>query len=199
MQVGSPPPTRGTRVFYVVILDAFGITPAYAGNTLHTKSRIRCSRDHPRLRGEHFAGLAKRIRPVGSPPPTRGTHLLYQIATNCRRITPAYAGNTHSGSGEESACRDHPRLRGEHGTTAPDKASPAGSPPPTRGTLLFFAFFIPPARITPAYAGNTFYNCFANSKLWDHPRLRGEHSKIYCNRWINVGSPPPTRGTHVRG
>ena len=52
------------------------------------------------------------------------------------------------------------------------------------------------ARITPAYAGNT---CSAESRecmFRDHPRLRGEHFKIVSVSPTELGSPPPTRGTH---
>ena len=50
-------------------------------------------------------------------------------------------------------------------------------------------------RITPAYAGNT--DCFYmyRDRVWDHPRLRGEHFDEE-KRTIHIqGSPPPTRGT----
>ena len=51
---GSPPPTRGTRFEYVPLLISTGITPAYAGNTELISITINISKDHPRLRGEHY-------------------------------------------------------------------------------------------------------------------------------------------------
>ena len=70
-----------------------------------------------------------------------------------------------------------------------------GSPPPTRGTLRPKNSAIAGRRITPAYAGNTSKNLLANPDLQDHPRLRGEHDGFKIFYALNVGSPPPTRGT----
>ena len=51
--IGSPPLTRGIpRVPYSESIP-FGITPAYAGNTLSAISFFELVRDHPRLRGEY--------------------------------------------------------------------------------------------------------------------------------------------------
>ena len=51
--LGSPPPTRGTPDVPDAPDVPDGITPAYAGNTSNPAADIACSRDHPRLRGEH--------------------------------------------------------------------------------------------------------------------------------------------------
>ena len=50
--------------------------------------------DHPRLRGEHDKNLPLEDKTSGSPPPTRGTQLLFEALINFTGITPAYAGNT---------------------------------------------------------------------------------------------------------
>ena len=71
-----------------------------------------------------------------------------------------------------------------------------GSPPPTRGTLMVSDFKESLLGITPAYAGNTVLPTERYKILWDHPRLRGEHS-VFVPPYPNLrGSPPPTRGTH---
>ncbi len=70
---GSPPPTRGTRGRNMTAKNSFGITPAYAGNTPPNSHPLKFSRDHPRLRGEHFLKYANSGISTGSPPPTRGT------------------------------------------------------------------------------------------------------------------------------
>ena len=71
--LGSPPPTRGTLYSCAVVSELARITPAYAGNTLVKDGYLIASKDHPRLRGEHFAGTCFFLNVVGSPPPTRGT------------------------------------------------------------------------------------------------------------------------------
>ena len=131
----------------------------------------------------------------GSPPPTRGTLVSVGITTPFTRITPAYAGNTHFCLFSSTAHWDHPRLRGEHEGRVYKKEVNVGSPPPTRGTLRPKNSAIAGRRITPAYAGNTSKNLLANPDLQDHPRLRGEHDGFKIFYALNVGSPPPTRGT----
>ena len=70
-------------------------------------------------------------------------------------ITPAYAGNTIFAV-LFAKCVE-------------------GSPPPTRGTLIYNALQLASSRITPAYAGNTQGEVINELCDWDHPRLRGEH------------------------
>ena len=70
---------------------------------------------------------------------------------------------------------DHPRLRGEHNFDVPFSAVSPGSPPPTRGTLLIVESLPMRPGITPAYAGNTFFQLGNTVFQGDHPRLRGEH------------------------
>ena len=54
LTVGSPPPTRGILLIVEYSPVRFGITPAYAGNTLYKYIIVSACRDHPRLRGEYY-------------------------------------------------------------------------------------------------------------------------------------------------
>ena len=173
--VGSPPPTRGTLFFFMPIQLKFRITPAYAGNTILGEILCRQVRDHPRLRGEHVARQDSLIKETG--------------------ITPAYAGNTAIINIHIIVFQDHPRLRGEHLDFFRYVIKHIGSPPPTRGTLIITVYIQRQARITPAYAGNTLLNLPMNLIVWDHPRLRGEHTILTKQEQLKMGSPPPTRGT----
>ena len=73
-QAGSSPHTRGAPPTDDRKRPNLGIIPAYAGST----SAVSCRRgrrwDHPRIRGEHGAGLSNRRRSEGSSPHTRGAH-----------------------------------------------------------------------------------------------------------------------------
>ena len=93
-QEGSPPLTRGTRESFIERICYYGITPAYAGNTLNGVTKCVIWRDHPRLRGEH--DLSIKLLPLygGSPPLTRGTLIDGAKGLASFGITPAYAGNT---------------------------------------------------------------------------------------------------------
>ena len=69
-----------------------------------------------------------------------------------------------------------------------------GSPPHTRGIRVGQSFAGDEVGITPAHAGNTLKSAEPSSRIWDHPRTRGEYS---CPIQISedpAGSPPHTRG-----
>jgi len=135
------------------------------------------------------------IHRLGSPPPTRGTYRRQNYRSFLIGITPAYAGNISTLTGNKTGFWDHPRLRGEH--SAPPSAGflKLGSPPPTRGTFFADKLRTVVGRITPAYAGNISRRLRLGRSIRDHPRLRGEHlaDKIFAVG--DQGSPPPTRGT----
>ena len=71
-----------------------GLTPAFAGNTSPGSSRWPSRSAHPRIRGEYPAGTVVTNDGNGSPPHSRGIHLLTADATIGARLTPAFAGNT---------------------------------------------------------------------------------------------------------
>ena len=157
--------------------------------------RDRIAEDHPRLRGEHVICPHTSGLPMGSPPLTRGTHLMRIPDRSSGRITPAYAGNTSCTQCGYSREWDHPRLRGEHALNLLEYYHNWGSPPLTRGTLGGNLYLILHPGITPAYAGNTHYPCCRFLFCWDHPRLRGEHTVLTKLLRLQQGSPPLTRGT----
>ena len=53
------------------------------------------------------------------------------------------------------------------------------------------------SRITPAYAGTTFWSETHHSSCWDHPRLRGNYKDTISNAISGAGSPPLTRELHA--
>ena len=132
--LGSPPLTRGTQQRRDGRGKQQGITPAYAGNTNKSEYGRRRSRDHPRLRGEHYSVQWENAPLGGSPPLTRGTPNSTTEYPKMYRITPAYAGNTTTYCLKITCCGDHPRLRGEHCLEKPQRGIFPGSPPHTRGT-----------------------------------------------------------------
>ena len=192
---GSPPLTRGTLKCYMLTVVSGRITPAYAGNTEATTLLIGASRDHPRLRGEHYKNKPFPKMKKGSPPLTRGTLSFSQSELKDYGITPAYAGNTNRWC--ERSCKfwDHPRLRGEHRLYLLPIGTATGSPPLTRGTQAKHHILATKCRITPAYAGNTYYKSKSFPVGGDHPRLRGEHNISLKSIKFRLGSPPLTRGT----
>ena len=132
---------------------------------------------------------------MGSPPHTRGTRCHQSLLPLPFRITPAYTGNTQFRSFNHPLPEDHPRIHGEHYTAVKGQASDEGSPPHTRGTLVFYISSIALIRITPAYTGNTGLKSAWGSVKQDHPRIHGEHHTELTQIESVQGSPPHTRGT----
>ena len=98
---------------------------------------------------------------------------LSKVSTTVR-ITPAYAGKSQPSQLPEKLCWDHPRLCGEKKEAERKLNYDRGSPPPMRGKV----FDLPPQtfqdRITPAYAGKSFFPTESRLLYQDHPRLCGE-------------------------
>ena len=155
-----------------------------AGSSPHTRgapqSPMRSaalSRDHPRIRGEHFQdrsvrGLVLRIipayagstqqpvqsfyRPRGSSPHTRGAH------------STAHFDNHRTW--------DHPRIRGEHlielgknSTSSGIIPAYAGSTATSAGVIWLWVGSSPHTRGALTSGSDTAH------VLQDHPRIRGEH------------------------
>ena len=69
------------------------------------------------------------------------------------RITPAHAGTSPAGEAADPVRSDHPRTRGDKKVDIRPQQIERGSPPHTRGQVLFFVAYMIRGRITPAHAG----------------------------------------------
>ena len=154
------------------------ITPAYAGTTFSYIVVVYFHQDHPRLRGDHSSPGDGRDALAGSPPLTRGPRVPPDKAPRAMGITPAYAGTTKASEMMSDDTQDHPRLRGDHEGTGQGTQSSPGSPPLTRGPRISRNRRWRCPRITPAYAGTTHRDCVDVGAAEDHPRLRGDHTKL---------------------
>ena len=154
-----------------------GIIPAYAGNTDGVKYIcFACTGSSPRMRGTPTVA------------PTN------QAMTG---IIPAYAGNTRRRSCRSASTWDHPRVCGEHSAQCGAVRIPQGSSPRMRGTRDNTARTGQTSGIIPAYAGNTRFFRGRCTRLWDHPRVCGEHGRVSLALRVGRGSSPRMRGTHV--
>ena len=110
------------------------------------------------------------------------------------RITPAYAGKRTRESSRTSSSGDHPRLCGEKTDAIKTDDLAVGSPPPMRGKAETAGRIQATSRITPAYAGKSFFVFMLRFRAGDHPRLCGEKSLLFRQHLSFRGSPPPMRG-----
>ena len=91
---GSPPHMRGTEFRVIQKLAILRITPAHAGNSLHSSSRSQAHGDHPRTCGEQAKSVIRSFWIQGSPPHMRGTDETPHAPHMVVGITPAHAGNS---------------------------------------------------------------------------------------------------------
>ena len=175
-----------------------GIIPACAGNTLHAEAGLMPVRDHPRMCGEHLDVNDSDGDGWGSSPHVRGTQIIHYIFIIYMGIIPACAGNTADYGGFVLRRRDHPRMCGEHSKTKPPFMSCAGSSPHVRGTPPSMASGAPADGIIPACAGNTVRSRVRLPRVWDHPRMCGEHTHVLLCAGVSAGSSPHVRGTPMK-
>ena len=109
-------------------------------------------------------------------------------------ITPAYAGKRDDKQTCTTTRKDHPRVCGEKASLNALIAVPSGSPPRMRGKAAITARRVPAARITPAYAGKSFFRLLVFHRPWDHPRVCGEKPGFPQVGEFVSGSPPRMRG-----
>ena len=194
MSSGSSPHTRGAHTQPSDSGPTLGIIPAYAGSTRRLRPPWIAAGDHPRIRGEHLSYQEFPAGGLGSSPHTRGALLSVSARELLSRIIPAYAGSTPGCGTCPTSRREHPRIRGEHGTIWSAMNPVTGSSPHTRGAPSSSHTFVPHSGIIPAYAGSTDARRSSSTAISDHPRIRGEHchlSRLAPPIW---GSSPHTRG-----
>ena len=88
-------------------------------------------------------------------------------------------------------------MRGEHWQVTIEGGGLEGSSPHARGTLLHAYDRRVDGGIIPACAGNTPVRVLRRQRPGDHPRMRGEHSKVGWNGAEGKGSSPHARGTRA--
>ena len=151
-------------------------------------------RAHPRSRGENV-GCAIGIDPrVGSSPLTRGKPWKISETGEKTRLIPAHAGKTSSALTGQTACRAHPRSRGENlGRRSRLRGTP-GSSPLTRGKPERGLHRPERGRLIPAHAGKTHTSSYRGANARAHPRSRGENLLQGSGQRFADGSSPLTRG-----
>ncbi len=192
---GSSPLARGTHLCFIVEMVGNRFIPAGAGNTTTTRRTTMRDPVHPRWRGEHDGGPARRVAADGSSPLARGTPEQHQAVVIDHRFIPAGAGNTPALQHPLLRAAVHPRWRGEHARAARRKRRGRGSSPLARGTLFHQWHKSPRNRFIPAGAGNTWWLRLWSRPLAVHPRWRGEHVSQSQFSVSRHGSSPLARGT----
>ena len=97
---GSSPHARGALLPQAIMCSLSGIIPACAGSTAGVSTSASKSRDHPRMRGEHWCRCSIHGARLGSSPHARGAHGYRHRPSQWSRIIPACAGSTDAPAAE---------------------------------------------------------------------------------------------------
>ena len=133
-------------------------------------------------------------RGTGSSPHARGALLHETGGRRGSRIIPACAGSTRWRTERSALTRDHPRMRGEHLTSAPVPIVQVGSSPHARGARQAGEDHERVGGIIPACAGSTRGKHLFRLDTGNHPRMRGEHFSLRAEQLVLSGSSPHARG-----
>ncbi len=192
---GSSPRGRGTLSFGKSLTLTLRFIPAWAGNIHADIPRSTTQSVHPRVGGEHASARVKTLTACGSSPRGRGTLNLGSAAHSVIRFIPAWAGNITDDPYRAARTPVHPRVGGEHRSSAKLITSSYGSSPRGRGTYQRPELPVCRCRFIPAWAGNISPSSFVYLKDPVHPRVGGEH-EIFSPVWTSSnGSSPRGRGT----
>ena len=195
---GSSPRARGALAIDRMANRWHGIIPACAGSTRACDTSKRPVGDHPRVRGEHPAASGDTGGSKGSSPRARGAQRPVRRPGDRDGIIPACAGSTSGTPQARRQRRDHPRVRGEHYFSRSFGIDSTGSSPRARGALVQGDGGRGHEGIIPACAGSTGKRPAIHRRPGDHPRVRGEHGRIFRRTWVGVGSSPRARGALER-
>ena len=154
-----------------------GITPAYAGKSLHFVKIQRLWQDHPCVCGEKCELLVAGAHNIGSPLRMRGKGIVCPSLLSPSRITPAYAGKRSCAEVGINFTRDHPCVCGEKDMAVNFERLIEGSPLRMRGKVKAAYICKFPFRITPAYAGKSSKLKTPHEVCADHPCVCGEKSQ----------------------
>ena len=191
---GSSPLSRGILDGRLGQFQTVRIIPALAGNTSYAAPIAAAGQDHPRSRGEYCLGGHGEFLRFGSSPLSRGIPTCATMWRPWSRIIPALAGNTWRGEGRRRGDADHPRSRGEYMNSGPSLKTRQGSSPLSRGIRRRGIDAAAVGGIIPALAGNTPPWWGKQGPRTDHPRSRGEYSRVLPMNSRTWGSSPLSRG-----
>ena len=197
LEDGSSPLTRGKPGVHNPEGAARGLIPAHAGKTRPCSSRPLTSRAHPRSRGENVAQTLGPGSLKGSSPLTRGKPPPASDTNRRGRLIPAHAGKTRLSGAPPTTRWAHPRSRGENPPPKRAQRHQEGSSPLTRGKQVGSGDGVGGGGLIPAHAGKTLNPALVSTRIWAHPRSRGENDLVAEFLTRRPGSSPLTRGKHL--
>ena len=112
----------------------------------------------------------------------RGKGRVFCHAVSVDRITPAYAGKSHTVFPFAHVKEDHPRLCGEKALAILLAIGKLGSPPPMRGKAARFLQFLPPAGITPPMRGKAVSSLVSSTLSRITPAYAGKRNAPWSGR-----------------
>ena len=191
---GSSPRVRGKLSDASEDRPISRLIPACAGKTRTSSARSRVVSAHPRVCGENFVKAVWIFWVKGSSPRVRGKRKHSDRISAARGLIPACAGKTSCLCRFRRPAAAHPRVCGENKISFGVQALKLGSSPRVRGKLTLHSVKRRDDGLIPACAGKTVSNFDSACRVWAHPRVCGENSKLHRRMPVPLGSSPRVRG-----
>ena len=174
MRSGEHPRVRGENLTQALGRSReAGTSPRARGKRVRRVSR-RSRGEHPRVRGENQDGGRFTITGSGTSPRARGKRGNMDNEEWAERNIPACAGKTGGNDIDRRFWGEHPRVRGENGSTIDTMTETEGTSPRARG--------------------KRFLAKLPGSLPKEHPRVRGENPVAYVHAARHGGTSPRARG-----
>ncbi len=192
---GRSPPTRGSLAGREAMAEPLGSIPAHAGEPVARRRTDGRRRVDPRPRGGATGLGVVGLLLLGRSPPTRGSPRELVVAGVEVGSIPAHAGEPRHRPPGGRAPRVDPRPRGGAEPVTPQRSTPRGRSPPTRGSPTMEPNGWRGEGSIPAHAGEPGSRRPASSRGRVDPRPRGGalgRPGVEGRAW---GRSPPTRGS----
>ena len=195
---GLSPPTRGSRLERLGLVDQERSIPAHAGEPDTALAPAPATAVYPRPRGGATLEFSMKSSEAGLSPPTRGSLGVTDAPLVPARSIPAHAGEPYPTPGCSRRERVYPRPRGGAAGDRAGAPRSRGLSPPTRGSLVRRPLVLEHEGSIPAHAGEPRPTATSTRSSGVYPRPRGGAIPVTVARLAERGLSPPTRGSRQR-
>ena len=191
---GSSPRVRGQGWLNSISAGLTRFIPACAGTGCASARRATTPSVHPRVCGDRDKCLSDGTEIDGSSPRVRGQGQPDAKAAGVRRFIPACAGTGAPWGRPLPPGSVHPRVCGNRGLVAGQRAGLGGSSPRVRGQDARHIGRRDGCRFIPACAGTGGWRPWRRAAAPVHPRVCGDRAARTVEHFARFGSSPRVRG-----
>ena len=169
-------------------------TPTGVGTIRRRARSVHSFAVHPHGRGDNVVATRGASVIHGSPPRAWGQFGDGRIHLRHYRFTPTGVGTMRTSAASARSSAVHPHGRGDNLHNVGCHKSGSGSPPRAWGQCACWTIARCTRRFTPTGVGTMPPVACCQRQVPVHPHGRGDNSKNFLRRVLNIGSPPRAWG-----